>query len=149
MSSLVQDTVRCCVEYILICDPIFECECATNLFRWSLVDRWSGRGSFLRLNALREKKCFSSGRNWLDKRLGTYLICVSRWHGWISFFNGFWLFHSEVDWRMRKIWSRDIKISYPATADKFCARNHPVAKGVETEYWFCVFIRVFLCTVIS
>ena len=45
---------------------------------------------------------------------------------------------------MRKIWRRDINISYPADLDKFCTRNNPVATEVEPEHGFCVFVRFFL-----
>ena len=37
LPSLVQDTMRCCLEYIFISDPVFECELATNLLPWKLV----------------------------------------------------------------------------------------------------------------
>ena len=52
---LAQDTMRCCLESIFISDPVFEGEWATTLFRWKLVDRWIGRGSFLRLHELSEE----------------------------------------------------------------------------------------------
>ena len=53
LPSLVQKTIRCCLEFNS--NPVFECEWATNFFRWKLVDRWIRRGSFLRLDELREK----------------------------------------------------------------------------------------------
>ena len=89
LPSLVQDTMCYCHALIVIPDPVFECKRATNLFQWKLVDRWIRWGSFLRLDELREGKCFHSGRNWLDERLETYLICVSYMHGWISLLTGF------------------------------------------------------------
>ena len=147
--SLVQNTMCCCLEYIDTYDSAFECEWATNLLEWRFVDRWIRRGRFLRLDEWREGKCFSSGGNWLDEGLETYLICVLHWHGWISIFNEFWLFKSEADQRRWKIWSRDIQIRYPANVDKFCTRNNPIVEEVEPEYWFCVFVWVFLLTVIS
>ena len=42
-----------------------------------------------------------------------------------------------------------LQISYPANVDKFCAKNDPLAEEVESEYRFCVFVGVFLQTVIS
>ena len=144
LPSLVQDTIRCCLEYICISDPMFECEWARNLFRWKLVDWWVRRGCFPCFNELRGRKCFDSGCNWLDERLEEYLIYVSHWHGWISLFNEFCLFSSEVDRRMWKIWSRDMKISYSASQDKFCACHSAVAKEVELGYWFCVFVWILL-----
>ena len=47
--------MHCCLEYIFISDSVFECEWATNLFRWKLVDRWIRRGGLLRLDKLREE----------------------------------------------------------------------------------------------
>ena len=120
-----------------ISDPMFECEWATNLFRCKLIDWWIRRGNFLRLGELRERKCFNSGRNWLDERLETYLICVSYWHGWTSLVNESWLFYSVEDWRMWQMWSRDMRISYPANVDQLCARNNPTGNEAQPEYWFC------------
>ena len=37
LPSLVQDTMRCCLEYIFISDPMIECKRATNLFRCEVV----------------------------------------------------------------------------------------------------------------
>ena len=52
LPSLVQNTMRCCLEYICISHPMFECEWATNLFRRKLVNRWIrwvARGKILQL----------------------------------------------------------------------------------------------------
>ena len=102
---LVQDMMHC-----FLSDPVFECEWATNVFRWELVDRWIRYGSFSHLNELREGKHFDSGRNGLDERLEAYLICVWDCHMWISLFIEFWLYQSEAVCSMWKIWSRDIKL---------------------------------------
>ena len=48
--------MRHCLEYIFISDPVFECEWATNLLRCKWVDQWIRRGSFLRLDELRERE---------------------------------------------------------------------------------------------
>ena len=143
LPSLVEDTMRCCLEYIFISNHVFVCEWSTTLSWYKLVDRWIRRDSFPRLDEWREGKCFNSGRNWLDERLEAYLICVSHGHGWISLFNEFWLFYSVAEWRMWTIWSRHIKISDSGNVDKCCARNNPVVKVIEPEYWFCVFMRLF------